>query len=60
MSDRMLSRIGDQAVVLAYRAEARRGDGDPYRAFCSSTYAKTPDDWRLAQHQHTPMDSQGD
>jgi ketosteroid isomerase-like protein len=60
MLDVALSRIGDQAVVLAYRAEARRGDDDPYRAFCTSTYAKTEDGWRLAQHQHTPIKSQGD
>ena len=49
-----LSRISGDAVVLAYFAEGTRSGQDPYRVYCSSTYHRTAEGWRLVQHQHTP------
>ncbi len=45
----------EAAIVLAYRAEARRGDEEPYRAHCSSTYIGGPQGWLLLAHQQTPI-----
>lgn len=45
---------GDTAI-LAYRAEARRGDGPPYRALCSSTWIRRAGAWRILAHQQTPL-----
>lgn len=54
MTDRLTIRPGDDAAVLAYRAEARRETGEPYRCNCSSTYLRDGERWRLVQHQQTP------
>jgi hypothetical protein len=40
--------------MLAYMAEATREDADPYGAYCTSTYRRESDRWRLIQHQQTP------
>lgn len=55
MSMTVLRRTGDNVAVLAYRAEASREGAEPYRTFCSSTYLKSEHNWRLVQHQHTPV-----
>lgn len=49
-----LRRGGDAVAVLAYRAEAARPEGEPYRALCSSTYVQEAGAWWLVQHQQTP------
>jgi hypothetical protein len=54
MTERMVAQPAADLTVLAYRAEGRRGDVDPYRAFCTSTYRRDGDAWRLVQHQQTP------
>ncbi len=54
MSERIVVRAGEQVVVLGYRAEGRRGDAEPYVAWCSSTYRRDGARWLLVQHQHTP------
>jgi hypothetical protein len=49
-------RLRDAAVVVAYRAEARRESGDPYRTYAASVYVRQDDDaWQLAYHQQTPI-----
>ncbi len=53
-ADQALRRTDDAVAVLAYRAEAVRPGGDPYRALCSSTYAHAAGAWWLVQHQQTP------
>lgn len=54
MDGRILA-VPDPALrVLAYRAEARRTGGDPYRAFCTSVWRRGAAGWRLVQHQQTP------
>jgi hypothetical protein len=50
----VLRRTGTDAAVLAYRAEAQRAEGTPYRALCSSSYVMDAGEWWLVQHQHTP------
>ena len=54
LSATTFSRVAADAVVLAYRAEGKRAGQDPYRVYCTSTYHRGPDGWRLIQHQHTP------
>jgi len=51
------SSSGDEGnvVVIAYRAKARRGDAAPYDAYCSSTYIRNHESWRIIQHQQTPI-----
>ena len=52
MTDRRVVE-GEDAVVLAYRARARRNGEAPYEAFCTSTWVRQNDGWRLIQHQQT-------
>ena len=47
--------LSDDVVVLAYRADASRGDTG-YRAWVTSTYVRHGREWRLALHQQTPDD----
>ena len=51
----LVRRTGNEAAVLAYRAEATRPDGAPHRALCSSSYVQQAGDWWLVQHQQTPL-----
>lgn len=44
---------GEDAVVLAYRARAERQGEPSYEAFCTSTWVRQQDGWRLVQHQQT-------
>jgi hypothetical protein len=55
MLERRDMRPRADIIVLAYRAEATREDGDAYRAWCSSVYMRERDGWRLALHQQTPL-----
>ena len=54
MEDAHLARPSDDLAVLAYRADARRSGGEPYRAWCTSTYRRVGGAWALVQHQQTP------
>ena len=53
-SDGLVRRAGGEAAVLAYRVEASRPGGAPWRALCSSTYVRLAGAWWLVQHQQTP------
>lgn len=53
MTDRRALETGD-LVVLTYRADAER-NGRPYSALCSSTWLRQDGDWRLVQHQQSPV-----
>lgn len=57
MRDRRILRPGG-VLVLAYRAEARRGEDQPYRALCSSLYLPTNSGWKMLTHQQTPAPGQ--
>ncbi len=54
MTDRAIATPTEDLAVLAYRAEARRGEAPPWRALCTSTWRRTATGWRLVQHQQTP------
>ena len=55
VSDRHLLRLADGAVVISYRADVLRFDGEPYAAMVSSAYVKRDGGWKLAFHQHSPV-----
>ncbi len=55
LSDERIVSPTDDCTVVAYRARARRGDHD-YEALIASTYARHDGAWKLAVHQHTPVD----
>lgn len=54
MTDRAVVETND-ICVLAYRATARRAGADTYRALCTTTWRRTGGDWRIIQHQQTPV-----
>ncbi|RXZ66074.1 nuclear transport factor 2 family protein [Pelagerythrobacter rhizovicinus] len=56
ISETRLVRFGKDVAVLAYRAEARRGDDPAYTCHCSSTYRGADAGWHLIQHQQTVTD----
>lgn len=54
MTDRTISRPGDNILVLGYAAEGQREGAQPYLCFCTSTYYRaTVEGWKLVQHQQT-------
>jgi hypothetical protein len=56
MEDHSISRVGSSTAVLAYRAIARKSETDPeYRALIGSVYIQDSTGWKLAFHQHTPV-----
>ena len=48
-----LGRAGNDVVVLGYTAEGQREGSEPYRCYCTSTYRRDGEHWRLVQHQQT-------
>ncbi|MDT0684255.1 nuclear transport factor 2 family protein [Roseicyclus sp. F158] len=48
--------VEDGTAVLAYRAEASREGGEPYRALCTSCYRRSEDRWCLVSHHQTPAE----
>jgi hypothetical protein len=55
MTEKGLSKLSDESVVIAYECTATRKDGQPHHAFVSSGYARRPDGWKLAFHQQTKI-----
>lgn len=51
-------RPTDDVAVLTYRARAKRGDDERYRALVSSAYVRRQGAWKLMFHQQTPLDAQ--
>ena len=56
LGDRHLLRVDDQVAIISYRADAMRADGQPYSALVSSAYVQRSDGWKLAFHQHSPVE----
>lgn len=56
MTNRTLSRAGDDVMVLGYTAEGERKGARPYLCFCTSTYRAVGESWKLVQHQQTLAD----
>jgi uncharacterized protein YchJ len=60
-SDLSMTRRGflnavEDFAVISYEASAKRA-GRTYRALVSSGYVRRGQDWRMAFHQQTPLDS---
>lgn len=55
LSETRVLRLGDDAGVVVYRAEAQRDGEDPYRALMTTIYVREGGAWRLALHQQTPV-----
>ncbi|AMY68206.1 nuclear transport factor 2 family protein [Frigidibacter mobilis] len=46
----------DGLCILGYIATAASEGAAPWRAACSSTWARRDGEWKLLQHQQTPLD----
>ena len=55
LNDKNAVNFGDDAVLLSYRANAKRANGEPYEALVSSIYVNENGRWRMAFHQQTPL-----
>jgi hypothetical protein len=56
MSSRQLIQPGSDVAIISYRVDVTRPDGKPYPALVSSAYARRDDGWKLAFHQHSPIE----
>ncbi len=51
-----VERPEEGLIVIAYRAQARKGN-ESYDALCTSTLRRVSDEnWEVVQHQQTPLD----
>ena len=55
MSHCQFLQMAEDAVIISYRADATRADGEPYTALIGSTYVRREQGWKLAAHQHSPV-----
>jgi hypothetical protein len=46
--------LGNDAGLIAYRAEAQRPGGEVYSALISSVHVRRGSEWKLVFHQQTP------
>ena len=54
-NDRRIIRLSADAVLLHYKASARRaGDEKPYQPLCTSGHVIRDGAWKLVFHQQTP------
>ncbi|HEY9218113.1 MAG TPA: hypothetical protein VIO94_08690 [Phenylobacterium sp.] len=56
LSDRHLLRPHEELAIISYRANVTRADGQPYSALVSSAYVQQSGRWKLAFHQHSPVE----
>jgi hypothetical protein len=56
IADARVIEIADGVAALVYEGGASRG-GVPYRATCSSVYARGDDGWQMVLHQQSPIDA---
>lgn len=51
-----IMRPQEGLIVIGYKAKAERDGVDPYEAHCTSVYRRLEhDEWRVVQHQQTPL-----
>ena len=60
MADRGLIQPADEVAIISYRAEVKRADGLPYEALIGSAYVRRSNGWKLAFHQHSPIERDDD
>jgi hypothetical protein len=52
--DLRIGRPQEGLIVIAYGVRASRGEGEAYRAYCTSTYRRVEHErWQVVQHQQT-------
>jgi hypothetical protein len=56
MSAPFLLQPADDVAFLSYRASVKHGNGQPYSALIGSLYIRRADGWKLAAHQHSPIE----
>jgi hypothetical protein len=56
ISSPFLLQPTEGVAFLSYTASVRRADGKPYKALIGSLYLRRDDGWKLAAHQHSPLD----
>lgn len=55
LSERQVARPQEGLIVIAYKADARKDDGEAYTAHCTSVLRRLEHGvWRVIQHQQTP------
>lgn len=54
MSNRQLHSIEDAAIINC-KANVTRADGEPYNSLVNSGYVRRDAGWKLAFHQHSPL-----
>jgi hypothetical protein len=59
MSGRHMLRPDGGVGIISYRADVKRADGMPYEALIGSVYVRRSDGWKLASHQHSPIEKAG-
>ena len=55
ISQRQFHEVTDDVVIISYRADVTRADGEPYAVLIGSTDVRREQGWKLAAHQHSPM-----
>ena len=56
LTNRHLLQPASDVAIISYRADATRPDDQPYSALVSSAYVKREGGWKLAFHQHSPVE----
>jgi hypothetical protein len=56
LTERRVSRPQEGLIVIAYRVQVSRADGEAYEAHCTSVIRRLEHEvWRVVQHQQTPV-----
>jgi hypothetical protein len=55
MSDGVVAQPDAATLIVGYRAVGHRPGRAGYAAFCTSTYRRNGETWKLVQHQQTPV-----
>ena len=55
MSRKGLLELSDESAILTYAVDAKRKDGTPHHALCSTGYVKRDGEWKMMFHQQTPL-----
>jgi hypothetical protein len=56
INDGRIVRPQEGMIVIAYRAFARKENGESYEAYCTSTYRRlSHEEWRVVQHHQSQV-----
>lgn len=57
VTEHYMIQPNEGTAIISYRADVIRADGEPYSALVSSAYVQRKDGWKLAFHQHSPINA---